>query len=119
VPAGALLFIAAAIFVAAGEYALGYVHPQIHPAAVARKAGKPAVSGIYVGDSDNRIWIAKVHPDPREPDLGTGGGYLVGIPRAEVSEVLVGRSERLRSVIHHEQCLLNELAAISAPEPRC
>jgi hypothetical protein len=109
-PATMLLFLVIALLVAVAGYGLAYAHPTVHPMAILRANGQSGLSGIYVGESDSRVWIGKVRLDPNDSNRGLKpAGRIIELPRSEVSDIAIGASLPLRKALSEGPCLLRAL----------
>jgi hypothetical protein len=109
-PATVLLFLVVALFVAVALYGRGYADPTVHPMAVLRANGQPWLSGIYVGESDSRVWIGQVRLDPPGSNHGKkSAGRIIELPRSAVSDIAIGASMQLKDAVSKGHPLLRAL----------
>jgi outer membrane protein OmpA-like peptidoglycan-associated protein len=71
-----------------------------------------AMQGVYVGESDDRLWFASVALDEcGDVDLRRGSGRLRSVPRDQVSFVSIGPPMGLPKLAHESQAMLDDVMA--------
>ena len=71
--------------------------PQVQPMALIRKADGPdqAIQGLYVTETDDRIYFATVATEGCTTDLVPHSGRLLWVPKSEVVAMSVGPLQRV------------------------
>lgn len=97
--------------------------PKIRPAAVLLLDNPPRViSGIYVSQTSDRVYIAEAVEQKASHDLGNRPrGRLLELPRAHVERLLIGTSQSLGDALHEEKQLCKQVRATvsKAVESNC
>ena len=117
-PAAILLFLVVALFVATTSYARGYARPSVHPVAVVRADEETGISGIYVGETDDGVWIGEV----KQTGLNHGDkkkGDIIELPRSQVRGVAIGSLRSLDDAVAEGPKLLDSLKSCLATPPTC
>jgi hypothetical protein len=107
--AAILLFLVVVLAAAVVSYAMGYAKPSVHPMAVVFADGSGGMSGIYVGDTDNRVWIGHVEEDDNSGHGIKKQGRIVELPRSQITSVAIGASLGLDDAIKAGPRLLTAL----------
>jgi hypothetical protein len=111
VPAAVLLFLVVAVFVAVESYGMSYARPTVHPMAVVF-ADKQRSSGIYVGETNSRVWMGRVIQQPAGSNHGDRSrGLIIELSRSDLSKVAIGASLPLSEAIHAGPTLAAALRA--------
>jgi hypothetical protein len=130
---GLVVFMTSMTMLAAATYALYLYQPKVQPVAILLKSAEPglggpgarndhALSGIYVGENANAIYVGVAHEDPKHPGQGKKTtAYVLTVPRSDVTAMRVGDYETLRTVLWRGPCELAQMQnakATCAPEPK-
>lgn len=107
---GLAVFISVLLFGAVLEGIRTIRDPSVQPAAALLKDGR-AVRGLYVTETDNRLYFARVDVRSKgsDKDPRKRSGRLFWLPRSEVQSYAVGPLENARSALASSQRLLDEL----------
>lgn len=109
---GVCVFFSVALFGAALSVFRAIDEPRLQPVAFIVKEGKRAVAveGVYVGESDNRLWFASTAlGDCDELHVRPGSGRLWSVPRDRVTHLSVGPPVGLPKLAYEATSMLAEL----------
>jgi outer membrane protein OmpA-like peptidoglycan-associated protein len=88
--------------------------PRLQPVAFLRTEGDEvtAMQGIYVGESDERLWFASVALDEcGASDVRRGSGRLLWVPSNEVSHLTIGPPMGLPKLAHEATAMRDDVMA--------
>jgi hypothetical protein len=109
---GVCVFFSVALFGAALSVFRAIDEPRLQPVAFIVMEGKRAVAveGIYVGESDNKLWFGSVAlGDCNEVHVRPGSGRLWSVPRDRVTHLSVGPPVGLPKLAYEATSMLAEL----------
>jgi hypothetical protein len=94
---GLAVFISVPLFGTCTLMARNVSHPQVQPMAMIRSSDGPgeSIQGIYVAESNNRVYFANVATEGCENKVTPGSGRLLWVPRKEVVAISVGPTQNL------------------------
>jgi hypothetical protein len=111
------VFLSVTIFGAFVTIVRIWQEPTVQPVALVRKSDAHGMCGIYVTETDKRVYLARV--DPEAGDLNEaedGTGRLFWVPSSEVDVVKIGTLQKLDEAEQHALGLLQEAYADRAHE---
>jgi len=88
--------------------------PRLQPVAflMTDGAGVRGVQGVYVGESDDRLWFASIALEDCEDDVvRRGSGRLRSVPLSQVSHVSIGPQMGLPSLAFEAKAMLDDVLA--------
>ena len=112
---GVCVFFSVALFGAVLSVLRAIDEPRLQPVAFILEQGERAVAveGVYVGESDSRLWFASVAlGDCDELHVRPGSGRLWSVPRDQVTHLSVGPPVGLPKLAHEASSMLAELRAV-------
>jgi lysophospholipase L1-like esterase len=107
-PYGLAVLIAVPLFGAAATLLRGVDSPELQPAAVLLQSGK-GVCGAYVGESDGRLWMARITLDERATVRRPRRGAIFSIPSERIRATTIGALEPVASVETRAAVLRNAM----------
>ncbi|HEX2086370.1 MAG TPA: hypothetical protein VHF89_11855 [Solirubrobacteraceae bacterium] len=91
--------------------------PQVQPIAVARKSDDRAMCGVYVTQTDDRLYIGRLEPkEPGSREPQERSGRIFWIPLDDVDVVSIGELQDLDDADANARELLKEIYADRAHE---
>jgi hypothetical protein len=84
-PAAGMLFLVIALAGTVTYFGASRAKPSLHEMVILRTDGRPPLCGLYVGESDNDVWIA-VHKNQND----WHDWYVAELPRAMVAALAIG-----------------------------
>jgi hypothetical protein len=115
-PAGVAIFLMSVTIGAGIQLARTYQTPKVRPGALVLKKEKLGISGVYIADTDQYVYLAKI-TQRRGGDGTRGVGYtsrVIAIPKADVEELAVGKLRRLRFALVRAETFRKELMKLRA-----
>jgi lysophospholipase L1-like esterase len=88
-PYGLAVLISVPIFGAAASVTRGVAYPELQPAAAILSDGSP-LCGVYVGESDGRLWMGRLLLDERGDVNRPRRGDIFSVDSERVSERMLG-----------------------------
>jgi outer membrane protein OmpA-like peptidoglycan-associated protein len=88
--------------------------PRLQPVAFLRTVDGEtrAMQGVYVGESDDKLWFASVALDEcGDNEVRRGSGRLRAVPEDEVSYLTIGPSMGLPKLAHEARAMLDDVRA--------
>ena len=103
-----------AVAVAAAAGVISWVNandrPKVRGVAILSITDSHDVSGLFVAETSDRVYIAQVSCRPGDFDRGQGAtGRLLVLPRSSVAELVIGRNMRLSDALRQGQEMLTVL----------
>jgi hypothetical protein len=115
---GLALFASVPLFGAVLAAERTYHTPKLQPVALIRESSNRAICGVYIGENDDRVYIARVEPKARHSPLAAHGtGRMFWIPKADVDIITVGQLQGIRDANRRAPQLAYELYADRAENP--
>jgi lysophospholipase L1-like esterase len=128
-PYGLAVLISVPIFGAAAALLHGVDSPELQPVAAVLKSGKP-VCGVYVGESEGKLWLGRVVLDERGDVNHPRAGAIFSIDSGQVATRLLGslqpvaradaRAVELREQLldgHRRRRIASRSPTCSPPQP--
>jgi hypothetical protein len=96
-----------------------YDTPQVRAAALVRSGDDDGIAGLFVAQTSDRVYLARVdHTGTAERGEG-GSGRLISVPLDQVSELSVGQNQTLPKALSEAPKLLSELKLCQSPALDC
>lgn len=113
---GLAVFASVTLFGAALSTVRTIRSPKIQPMALLRKSDDRPICGAYVTESDKRVYVARVVPDPKGDGTKSTLGRVFWIDLDDVDTVSVGPLQKVQSAGHRLEALAREIVK-DRPEP--
>jgi hypothetical protein len=120
----AVVLVTSMTLVAVATYALYLAEPEMQAVALrlaphapgVGRSGAHVLSGAYIGESSNSIYIGEVRPSRAHPGTGVkNAGYILEIPRANVLEMHVGYFRAFNRALVQGSCMARWLQGGAIP----
>jgi hypothetical protein len=109
------LFVGAVLLGGGAAAAGNLARPQVRAAAVLLTNPRQVMCGLYVGQTNDRLYIGETVPLQGNPDLGDHGkGEIIEVALSRVTVLLIGSSEDLTSALARAEDFRDQLTAIAA-----
>ena len=114
---GALLSLI--LFGAAMNIGRTVIDPEVQPLALVRKSDQRALCGVYVTETDKRVYLGRVVGDEGKNEIGAdlGSGRMFWVPSADVDVVSIGPRQEIEDAEVRARLLTNEVLADRAEKP--
>lgn len=114
---GVAVFLSVPVFGAILAIADTHHTPQVQPLALVRKSDDRALCGIYITQTDDRLYVGRVElDDDSDRTTQKDSGRIFSIPLDDVDVVSVGPWQRISDAQYHVHELVKEVYAIRAQE---
>jgi hypothetical protein len=111
---GITVFLSVLLFGASLSIARTMRTPKVQPAALVRKSDDVAICGIYITQTDDRVYLGRVEPDGNQAQDGTGRMFWV--PVSDVDVVSVGPLQKIEKAKERAPKLVTEIIKDRAQE---
>jgi hypothetical protein len=111
---GVAIFLSVPVFGAVVGGVRTYKRPQIQPAALVRKSDNVGVCGIYITETDKRVYMGRVEPLGHRGETGTG--RIFWVPVENVDMLKIGAPQGAKAANERAPALLRELYADRAED---
>lgn len=114
---GITAFAALILFGALLNIGIAILDPKVQPVALVRANDPAALCGVYVTETDDRVYIGRVQRDEGEGELGAdgGAGRMFWIPTEDIEVVTVGPLQNIRDAQDRALELTREVQADRPP----
>jgi hypothetical protein len=104
---GVAVFLSVILFGTALGIARTLRSPKVQPVALVRKSDDTAICGVYITQTDKRVYIGRVQPDGSHAQRGSG--RIFWVPANDVDVVSVGSLQSIASAEKRARYLMQEL----------
>jgi hypothetical protein len=112
---GVTVFLSVLIFGASLSIARTMRTPKVQPAAVVRKSDDVALCGIYITQTDDRVYLGRVEPEG-DHQAEDGAGRIFWVAVTDVDVVSVGQLQKIRDADSSARKLVVEIVKDRAQE---
>lgn len=96
-----------------------YDDPMARAAAVLRQKDDHGIAGLFVAETSDRVYLARVTDLGRSHRGVNGTGRLISVPIDQASELAIGQNQDLPAALDSARTLLSELRLCRSPAGTC
>jgi len=115
---GAALFFSVPLFGAALAVERTFHRPKVQPVALIRKSSDRMICGVYVGESDGRVYVGRVESKPGSTvRAASAAGRMFWVPVDDIDMITIGQAQPVPDALVAAPKLALELFGDRAEDP--